>query len=352
VTIGERLPPLAEHFRGGLRVVAEPGTAFAYANHGYATLGQIVEDVTRMPLELYLRERIFDPLGMADTDLVRTGRIGSRLATGYVLGRRGAAAVPDRDWIGAGGGGIYSTTRDMARFAAALLGGGVNGHGSALEPATLATMFEPHHRPDPRLPGWGLGFARAEAGGHRLVGHDGILPGFNSALLVAPDDDVAIVAFTNGSRGAFVWMQTEFQRLLRRLLDVPDEAVRTDVPHHPEIWQELCDRYAAAADLRPAPAPNLMMPGGVEVFVRGGRLMIRGLVPIPRSTGACPCIPTMQTIPTCSGSTCRRSGCRRFGWCSAATSQASRAPSTQIWVAIHCRSSGDPRPAGPAAGRP
>ena len=43
--------------------------------------------------------------------------VASRLATGYALGRRGARAVPDREWIGAGAGGIYSTARDMARFA-------------------------------------------------------------------------------------------------------------------------------------------------------------------------------------------------------------------------------------------
>ena len=124
VEFGEPLPSLADYYRGGLRVVVEPGSAFAYSNHGYATLGQIVEDVSGMPLERFFRERIFEPLGMADSDLVRSERIAARLATGYALGRRGARAVPDRDWIGAGAGGIYSTPRDMARFVAALLGGG------------------------------------------------------------------------------------------------------------------------------------------------------------------------------------------------------------------------------------
>jgi CubicO group peptidase (beta-lactamase class C family) len=280
VKVGEPLPSLAEYYRRGLRVVAEPGTAFAYSNHGYATLGQIIEDVSGMALERYFRERIFEPLGMVDTDLVRSERVTSRLGTGYTLGRRGAEAVPDRLWIDAGGGEVYSTTRDMARFAAALMGGGANEHGSVLEPATLATMYEAHVRPDPRVPGWGLGFARAEAGGHRIVGHDGILPGFNSELLVAPDDGVGIVAFTNGSRGAFGWMETEFKRLLRRLLDVPDEVVRTDIPHRPEVWEELCGRYRLPpriSDLR----GRLAIPGGVEVLVRRGRLMIRALTPVP-----------------------------------------------------------------------
>ncbi len=51
------------------------------------------------------------------------------------------------------------------------MGGGANEHGSVLESATLATMFEPHFRLDPRLLGWGLGLARAEAGTHRVPGN-------------------------------------------------------------------------------------------------------------------------------------------------------------------------------------
>jgi CubicO group peptidase (beta-lactamase class C family) len=124
--VGEVMPSLAEYYGRGLRVVVQPSTAFAYTNHGFATLGQIVEDVSRRPLDGYFREHLFEPLGMTDTDLVRSEQVASRLATGYVLGPRGPRAVPDREWIGAGGGGIYSTTRDMARYVAALLGGGAN----------------------------------------------------------------------------------------------------------------------------------------------------------------------------------------------------------------------------------
>jgi CubicO group peptidase (beta-lactamase class C family) len=280
VRVGAPLPSLAEYYRGGLRLVVEPGSAFAYSNHGFATLGQLIEEVSGMPLERYFRERIFEPLGMADSDLVRSERVASRLATGYVLGPGGAKAVPDRDWVGAGGGGIYSTTRDMARYLTALLGGGANEHGSVLQPMTLATMFEPQYQPDPRVPGVGLAFFRGDAGGHRVVGHEGILPGFNSALSLAPDDGVGVIALTNGSSGASVWLPTELGGLLRHLIGVPDEGVRTDVPHHPEIWSEICGRYRlpeGIADLR----GRVMMAGGVEVFVRRGRPMVRLLTPVP-----------------------------------------------------------------------
>src|SRR5215212_3257616 len=66
VKFGERLPTLAEFYRGGLRLVAEPGTRHTYSNQGFATLGQIVEDVSGKSLDRYFREHIFEPLGMAE----------------------------------------------------------------------------------------------------------------------------------------------------------------------------------------------------------------------------------------------------------------------------------------------
>src|SRR5512132_1378633 len=51
VRFGQPLPTLAEYYHGGLQLVAEPGTTHTYSNHGFATLGQLVEDVTGEPLD-------------------------------------------------------------------------------------------------------------------------------------------------------------------------------------------------------------------------------------------------------------------------------------------------------------
>jgi CubicO group peptidase (beta-lactamase class C family) len=278
VEVGEQMTSLAEYYGPGPRVDVAPGTAFTYTNHGFAALGQIIEDVTAKSLDRYFRERIFEPLGMVDSSLVPTDAVETRRATGYDLGASGASAVIDRQWITRGASGVYSTTRDMGRFVAALLDGGTNEHGSILRPATLATMFEPHFQPDSRLPGMGLGFFRSDAGRHRVVGHDGRLPGFHSQLFVAPDDGLGVFAFTNGSSRAMLWLPTELERLLHSLLGVPQDAVRPDIPQHPEIWNDLCGLYRAKViDLR----GRLMMGGGVEVIVRGGQLKARLLTPIP-----------------------------------------------------------------------
>jgi len=194
------VPSLAEYYRDGLHIDVEPGTRWAYSNHGFATVGQIVEDVSGLPFGRYLAERIFGPLGMDSTDLTRSARVRARLATGYQM--RSAGAVPVRDYenIPAGGGSVYSTTRDMACYAAALLAGGTGAQGKVLRPETLAGMFEPHYQPDPRIPGMGLGFFREEIAGHQTVGHNGIWTGFHAALLLAVQRDRESIVLVRGER--------------------------------------------------------------------------------------------------------------------------------------------------------
>ena len=138
-----------------------------------------------------------------------------------------------------GAGAAYSTPSDMARYLAALMCRGANEYGSVLKPATLASMFAPQYQPHPRIPGMGLAFWRRDAGGHRLVEHIGVLPGFDSEILVAPDDGFGVMAFTNGTHGGTGWLGTELSTLVNRLLGVPDEVIRTNVPQLPEVWGDL-----------------------------------------------------------------------------------------------------------------
>ena len=279
VPLGRPVPSLAEYYRGSLRIDAEPGSRFMYTNHGFATLGQIVEDVSGEPLDRYMREHIFEPLGMNNTDLVRSERVQSHLATGYDLHRNGARPVTDYELVTVGGGSIYSSTRDMACYMVALLGGGANEYGRVLKPETLATMFAAQYQPDPRMAGNGLAFFRANLGDHLAVEHDGILPGFDSQIFLAPDDGVGVIAFANGARRGFHWLMPGVGDILRYLLGVPDEVMRTDVPQHPEIWGDLCGWYHFSAHL--SDPAKLAFGAGVEVFVRQGQLMMRVLTPLP-----------------------------------------------------------------------
>jgi CubicO group peptidase (beta-lactamase class C family) len=277
---GQAMPTLAEYYSGALRVAVEPGTTFMYSDHSFATLGQIVEEVSGVPLDRYFREQIFEPLGMAGSDLLRSANVRARLATGYRFTSGGPSPVVDREAVTAGASSIYSTPRDMARYVAALLGGGRNDHATVLKPETVATMFAPQYQPHPSIPGMGLGFFRSNLGGHPAVEHQGIVPGFNSQIWLAPEDGVGIVAFTNGSPQAVFWMVAELAQLLRDLIGVPDDPIRRDVPQHPEVWGDVCGWYEPLAPATD-PRSRMFFGAGAEVLVKGGQLRLRFLSPVP-----------------------------------------------------------------------
>ena len=273
---------LSEYYRRGLRVEVEPGTRWMYSNHGFATLGQVVEDVSGEPFARYLREHVFDPLGMERSDLVRSESVRARLATGYVLRRHGLTSVPWRDVPAPGGGGIYSTTGDMVRYLVALLGGGSNETGSILRPETLSSMFRPHFQPDPRLPGMGLGFDLSTEGGHRLVGKDGVVSGFLTQMGLAPDDDTGVIVLSNtgglDARGAPTPLGLA---IMRHLLGLPERPFRTDLAPHPEVWADLCGWYGLAPGSMTNLFMRLVMGAGAEVRVRDRQLLLQPLSPIP-----------------------------------------------------------------------
>jgi CubicO group peptidase (beta-lactamase class C family) len=134
----------------GLPLLFEPGTAW---NYSVATdiLGRVIEVVAGMPLDRFLAECVFGPLGMSDTGFtVEQGR-ADRLATLYTagLGRRavraaGGDAVLRPTRAPSGGAGLVSTAGDYHRFAQMLLRGGELDGVRLLGPRTLAYMTRNH----------------------------------------------------------------------------------------------------------------------------------------------------------------------------------------------------------------
>src|SRR5918992_2858055 len=73
--LDDPLPTLTELYAPVLRAELAPGEKWAYANHGFATLGQLVEDVAGRPFGEHMREAVFEPLGMEQTDFLRSDRV-------------------------------------------------------------------------------------------------------------------------------------------------------------------------------------------------------------------------------------------------------------------------------------
>jgi Beta-lactamase len=122
-------------------------------------------------------------------------------------------------------------------------------------------------------------YLRTYLGGHLAVEHDGLLSGFDSQIYLAPDDGVGVLAFASGARLGFHWLAPEIGGMLRQLLGVADDVIRTDVPQHPEIWGELCGWYRYSASW--TDPGKLAIGPGARVLVRRNQLWIHALSPVP-----------------------------------------------------------------------
>ncbi len=134
-----------------LPFVAQPGERFVY---GYSTdiLGCVIERVSGMPLDAFLRARITEPLGMTDTHFFLPADKRARLAVVYSsVGDSAIARAPDgargqghyvdgprRNF--SGGAGLVSTAADYGRFLQMLLNGGSLDGARILAPRTVALM--------------------------------------------------------------------------------------------------------------------------------------------------------------------------------------------------------------------
>ncbi len=102
----------------------EPGTRHEYSNAGYIVLGLIIEAVSGQDYYAYVREHVFRPAGMPDTDSYLADEIVPNRAVAYTReGGRWRSAVFEHPARGSSAGGGYSTARDLMRFAAALKDG-------------------------------------------------------------------------------------------------------------------------------------------------------------------------------------------------------------------------------------
>ena len=269
------VPPLADYYQGGLKAEVEAGAKWSYANHAFATLGQVIEDISGQPLPDYMRRHVFEPLGMLHTDYVLSDRVRDQLAQGYQFTAGKLTPVPYQEIIVRGAGSVFSSVEDMARYVSALLNGGRNAHGRVLEPATLALLLRPHYQLDRRLPAMGLGFVLEDMAGHRLAWHNGGWPGFSSLLLAAPDDGLGLVLFTNTLNFAFDGVGRGLLRALLGITDTDWQLPRPGLLETPWLWSDLRGFYGPAQGFGTNLSAWLGYGGELEVHVARNHLALR-----------------------------------------------------------------------------
>ena len=177
----------AEHSArlAGLPLMHEPGSVWGYSR-ATDVLGRVVEVIAGRSLGEQLRREIFEPLGMTDTGFAVPPAEHARIAEPFAADPDSAAPIKLFDArlpaaLESGGGGLFSTAADYARFLRLLLNGGTQGGARLLGRKTLESMTADHlgtlPRSDDVLPcghGFGLGFAvKTDVGMHTEPGSVG-----------------------------------------------------------------------------------------------------------------------------------------------------------------------------------
>ncbi len=150
------------------------GTGMHYSNTGYFLLGHILEKIEGMPYAAFLRQRIFDPIGMVHTRQSDPGDVILNRCTGY---ERVGHVLHNRDAMQPtaclAAGTIVSTVGDMAKWDSAIT------HHRLLKPETQKLMWQQTRLSNGETRNYGFGWFIDDWHGHPCVEHSGGTAGFS-----------------------------------------------------------------------------------------------------------------------------------------------------------------------------
>jgi CubicO group peptidase (beta-lactamase class C family) len=210
---------LRELVRKGVAFSDVPGIEYEYSNLGFALLGQIVQAVSGMEFQAYMKEHVFTPLGMNSTVYEYDQVPRHRLALGYNW-RDGSWVNIPLEHHGAYGamGGLITTIEDFSAYVALHLSAWPPRSGEDAGPLKRSSLREMHHpwnfsslmagfrypsgRPCASASAYAYGLRwMVDCQGRVLIGHSGGLPGFGSNWTMMPDYGLAVMSFDNRTYG-------------------------------------------------------------------------------------------------------------------------------------------------------
>ncbi|OWR01262.1 serine hydrolase domain-containing protein [Sphingopyxis witflariensis] len=188
--------PLGDLVKSGIpsRIYAA-GSTPSYSNYGTALAGYIVERVSKMSFDDYVEQRIFQPIGMAQSTFRQPlpKAFAPWMATGY---RQLSTGPYKFEIVGPSpAGGLSSTGADIGKFMIAHLGQGAG----LMKPETARMMHDTPLTILPPLNRMELGFFETNINGRQVIGHLGDTQAFHSALHLFMKENVGIYMSFNAT---------------------------------------------------------------------------------------------------------------------------------------------------------
>jgi len=172
-----------------------PGSAISYSDSNYWLLGLVLEKVTGRPIRSVIRDQILRPLGLKNTSYPTRQTLPKPFARGYFGGLEFNNPLTDKTLInpavGGAAGAMQSTLGDLRKWVKALA------TGRLLSPSLQAQrlQFQSFGLPGPVNLSYGLGIFKLG----NLIGHNGAVIGYSSAMLYLPSNGATLVVWGNNS---------------------------------------------------------------------------------------------------------------------------------------------------------
>ena len=219
--------PLEKFISGAIRETVSlfpPGTGYSYQSMGTLIVAELVQKLSGLTIQEFLRQEIFEPLSLTSTSLGSRG-LPDKTVERLVRVQTQASQEPSFDWnskywreLGSPWGGMFSTPEDFAVLCQLMLGGGKYGDVRLVSPRTVELMTTNRMDDHPDLPEpirrsrpWGLGWSLnhrqhddvlCDALGPHIFGHIGST---GTLFWIDPQTEGFCIIFTSGERARGPW---------------------------------------------------------------------------------------------------------------------------------------------------
>jgi beta-glucosidase-like glycosyl hydrolase/CubicO group peptidase (beta-lactamase class C family) len=220
-----------------------PGSRTVYSDIGLQTMAFVIEAVTGRRLDDFLRERVWSPMSMADTDFnppaEKLWRVAPTEVDEAFRGTHVRGVVHDENAFAqegiAGHAGLFSTAADLSHFARMVLGQGRIADAPSerlLEPETIEAFTRRYDVTSTRALGWDTPSPRSSSGvmlSDRAFGHTGFT---GTSIWIDPDLDLFVILLTNRvnptreNTRLFPVRREVADQVARSVIDAPVEARR------------------------------------------------------------------------------------------------------------------------------
>ena len=220
-----------------------PGSKYSYNNSGFFLLGYMIEKVSGQSYRDYLRQNIFDKIGMSNSGVNSWDTVLPMRARGYEMTKKKIqnAEYISMDWPFSAGV-IYSTADDLYKWDRALYGNAI------LSNASKQKMFTPGKN------NYGYGIIIDSANKHPRIWHNGGIPGFISHISRFVQDDICIILLSNTTviqNNTLPITDAIVDGLTNIVFNQPVEIpyIHKEVPIDPSLLDKFVGKYNAGLTL-------------------------------------------------------------------------------------------------------